>query len=98
MNTSMNLPQSTGLPRTTGSNSTILPRSTCPDCPPSNKTHQLEEPARTACQYANLSFCGLLTSPSFNKLIKKQQQSSTNLALVEVSGSIQAIQNQLPMG
>ncbi|MEQ2291748.1 hypothetical protein AMECASPLE_016116 [Ameca splendens] len=69
----MNLPQSKDLPRPTGSHSRILPRSPCPACPPSNTTHRLEEPARTACQSANLSFCGLLTSPSFNRLNKMRR-------------------------
>ncbi|MED6277416.1 hypothetical protein CHARACLAT_013278 [Characodon lateralis] len=33
-------------------------------------THQLERPAHIAYQSANLSFHGLLTSPSFNRFIK----------------------------
>ncbi|MED6240743.1 hypothetical protein ATANTOWER_027137 [Ataeniobius toweri] len=65
----MNLPQPKDLP---GSNCRITPRPTCPACPPSNVTHQLEEPAHTAYQSANLSFCGLLTSPSFSRFSKSK--------------------------
>ncbi|MED6254805.1 hypothetical protein ATANTOWER_000563 [Ataeniobius toweri] len=65
----MNLLQLKDLPGSTGSDCRIIP---CPACPPSGVAHQLEEPAHTACQSANLSFCGLLTSPSFNQFIKSK--------------------------
>ncbi|MEQ2229309.1 hypothetical protein ILYODFUR_017560 [Ilyodon furcidens] len=59
----MNLPQSKDLPD---------PSDQTAEYPPSNISHQLGEPAHTAYQSVSLSFCGLLTSPSFNRFIKSK--------------------------
>ncbi|MEQ2311300.1 hypothetical protein AMECASPLE_018430, partial [Ameca splendens] len=57
----MNLPQYKDLPD---------PSDQTAEYPPSNVSHQLGEPAHTAYKSVSLSFCGLLTSPSFNRFIK----------------------------
>ncbi|KAK5612809.1 hypothetical protein CRENBAI_006310 [Crenichthys baileyi] len=101
VNTSLNFPQPEDRSGSIGSDCKIAPRFTCPACPPSNAIHHLEEPALTACLPVNLNLHGLPTSPQnqhTHPQSLEQQQASTNLALVEISRSIQTIQNHLSVG
>ncbi|KAK5619239.1 hypothetical protein CRENBAI_020313 [Crenichthys baileyi] len=63
VNTSVNLLQFKDRSGSTRSDCKNAPHFTCPDCPPSNTIHHLEEFARTARSLVSLNLCGLLTSP-----------------------------------